>query len=236
MATALEKAEAPDLGFEPQKDAKAVETPLAAFARELNTLRAGTPFRELARRAHVSYTALARAARGDGVPSWTITVAFLAACDVTDEREKARWKRKLEKVRAWERNSLLSMQGIDSAKRLRAERKASGGSGVSADPACVVTAAHLAEELRRLKLAAGNPSYSRIAWRTAQPRSTVGDMLSGRCFPRAEVYEAVVSCLLHLAQRLAPHRQAEFGSWMDAFWRVAERRYVLGQRRRRARS
>lgn len=230
MAATRGAAQNPLDGSKPQEGGdKVANTPLVTFARELDMLRAGTSFRQLAPRAHMSYTALARAARGVEAPSWTVTVAFLAACGVTDESEKEKWKRKLEKARLWQTGNRLQKQDIASARRRRAQRKAAGTAGALPDPACIVTAAHLAEELRRLKLAAGNPSYRRIARASNQPRSTIGDMISGRRFPRIDVYEEVVAFLLSRV-KFGAEWQTRANSWSIAYWRVAERRYVLGSR------
>jgi WD40 repeat protein/energy-coupling factor transporter ATP-binding protein EcfA2 len=65
------------------------------FAGELRELRrlAGNPgYRELARRAHYSVTTLAQAARGDTLPSLTVTMAYVRACDGDTGVWETRWR------------------------------------------------------------------------------------------------------------------------------------------------
>ncbi|MFL6075484.1 MAG: helix-turn-helix domain-containing protein [Mycobacteriales bacterium] len=69
--------------------------PVARFAHELRGLRAlaGNPsYRELARRAHYSASALSTAARGTALPSLAVTRAYVQACggDVSEWEE--RWR------------------------------------------------------------------------------------------------------------------------------------------------
>ncbi|MBP2708438.1 helix-turn-helix domain-containing protein [Microbispora sp. RL4-1S] len=66
--------------------------PVAEFALRLRALRrdAGSPvYRELARRANYSVSALSNAARGHELPSLEVTLAFVTACG-GDRRE---WER-----------------------------------------------------------------------------------------------------------------------------------------------
>ena len=69
------------------------EGPLRAFAQGLRDLRvaAGSPtYRELARVAHVSQSALSAAASGQALPTWEVTAAYVRACggDVAAWRER----------------------------------------------------------------------------------------------------------------------------------------------------
>ncbi|RJQ72752.1 hypothetical protein D5S17_25905 [Pseudonocardiaceae bacterium YIM PH 21723] len=68
---------------------------VALFASELRRLRAecGNPgYRELARRAHYSVTALSSAAAGQKLPSLAVTLAFVRACGGDAQRWETRWK------------------------------------------------------------------------------------------------------------------------------------------------
>ena len=60
---------------------------LEAFAGALRRVRqhAGLTYRELADQAHYSHAHLVRATSGRQLPSWDVTVAFLAGCDVPAE-------------------------------------------------------------------------------------------------------------------------------------------------------
>ncbi|MBP2478045.1 WD40 repeat protein/energy-coupling factor transporter ATP-binding protein EcfA2 [Crossiella equi] len=71
--------------------------PIQEFAAQLRTLRrrAGSPsYRELARRAHFAMATLAHAARGDRLPSLAVTLAYVRACDETEDTEDwaRRWR------------------------------------------------------------------------------------------------------------------------------------------------
>ncbi|MET1071948.1 MAG: helix-turn-helix transcriptional regulator, partial [Umezawaea sp.] len=68
--------------------------PLTEFAAQLRNLRkeAGSPpYRQLARRAHFSSSALSDAAGGRRLPSLDITLAYVRACGGDDEVWQSRW-------------------------------------------------------------------------------------------------------------------------------------------------
>ncbi|HEX6354732.1 helix-turn-helix transcriptional regulator [Actinophytocola sp.] len=68
--------------------------PLQRFAWELRQLRqraGGVSYRQLARRAHYSATALSGAASGEQLPSRAVTLAYVAACGGDREEWAARW-------------------------------------------------------------------------------------------------------------------------------------------------
>jgi len=70
--------------------------PVQRFAGELRELRraaGGVPYRVLAKRANFSPTALSEAAGGETVPSLTVTLAYVAACDGDQVEWEARWRR-----------------------------------------------------------------------------------------------------------------------------------------------
>ncbi|MBB4962037.1 helix-turn-helix domain-containing protein [Micromonospora polyrhachis] len=72
-----------------------LETAAGTFAVELLRLResAGTPsFRELAKRAHYSRTALSTAVAGRVLPSLPVTLAFVAACGGDEQEWRKRWQ------------------------------------------------------------------------------------------------------------------------------------------------
>ncbi|NUT96041.1 MAG: transcriptional regulator [Saccharothrix sp.] len=69
--------------------------PVTALAAELRALRraAGGPsYREMARRAHYSSSALADAAGGRRLPSLDITLAYVRACEGDEEQWRRRWQ------------------------------------------------------------------------------------------------------------------------------------------------
>ncbi|MEU5043825.1 nSTAND1 domain-containing NTPase, partial [Streptomyces griseorubiginosus] len=76
--------------------------PVPRFACELRKLRqeAGGPtYRELARRAHFSVTALSQAAAGEQLPSLQVTLAYATACGGDAGEWERRWKEAEREVR-----------------------------------------------------------------------------------------------------------------------------------------
>lgn len=77
----------------PERPIDPGQGPVSAFAHDLRRLRqaAGSPsYRELARLAHFSATALSAAASGASLPSLAVTLAYVRACggDVADWEER----------------------------------------------------------------------------------------------------------------------------------------------------
>jgi transcriptional regulator with XRE-family HTH domain len=69
--------------------------PVQRFAYELRQLRqqaGGLSYRQLAKRAHYSATALSEAAAGEQLPSLAVTLAYVQACGGDQEAWKARWQ------------------------------------------------------------------------------------------------------------------------------------------------
>ncbi|WP_159044536.1 helix-turn-helix domain-containing protein, partial [Streptomyces sp. NRRL B-24085] len=76
--------------------------PVPRFAYALRKLRqeAGGPtYRELARRAHFSVTALSQAAAGEHLPSLQVTLAYAAACGGDPDEWERRWREADREVR-----------------------------------------------------------------------------------------------------------------------------------------
>ncbi|MFI7340868.1 helix-turn-helix domain-containing protein [Streptomyces sp. NPDC050085] len=69
--------------------------PVQRFAYELRKLRqeaGGVTYRELARRAHYSVTALSQAAAGEQLPSLQVTLAYARACGADEQEWEERWQ------------------------------------------------------------------------------------------------------------------------------------------------
>jgi WD40 repeat protein/energy-coupling factor transporter ATP-binding protein EcfA2 len=84
----------------PERPLGSGDDPLTRFAADLRELRrkAGNPgYRELTRRAHYSATTLSDAAGGRKLPSLSVTVAYVRACDGSVEEWEKRWR----DVAAW---------------------------------------------------------------------------------------------------------------------------------------
>ncbi len=76
--------------------------PVEAFASELRQLRhqAGTPtYRAMARKAHRAASALSAAAKGDALPSLSVTLAYVKACGA-DEAELTQWQQRWWQLKA----------------------------------------------------------------------------------------------------------------------------------------
>jgi WD40 repeat protein len=79
----------------PERPVDPAEGPVSRFAVDLRELRrcvGGPGYRELARRAHYSATALAQAARGTGLPSLAVTLAYVRACGGDVKEWEQRWR------------------------------------------------------------------------------------------------------------------------------------------------
>jgi len=79
----------------PERPLAADGGPLTAFAQDLRYLRTdagGQSYRELARRAHYSVTALSDAAGGKTLPSLAVTLAYVRACDGDPAEWERRWR------------------------------------------------------------------------------------------------------------------------------------------------
>ncbi|MEU8540991.1 DNA-binding protein [Streptomyces sp. NPDC048717] len=73
--------------------------PVQRFADELRELRreaGGLTYREMARRAHYSVTALSQAAAGEQLPSLAVTLAYVAACGGDAREWERRWRQTAE--------------------------------------------------------------------------------------------------------------------------------------------
>ncbi|MEU7023592.1 DNA-binding protein [Streptomyces sp. NPDC046203] len=94
------------------------EGPVQRFADELRKLRreaGGLTYREMARRAHYSVTALSQAAAGEQLPSLAVTLAYVAACGGDAGEWERRWRETAEEsaVRGREDNGEQSpYQGL----------------------------------------------------------------------------------------------------------------------------
>ncbi len=78
----------------PERPVDPDDGPLARFAFDLRELRqagGGIGYRELAKRAHFSRTALSHAASGTELPSLAVTLAYVATCGGDVTAWEARW-------------------------------------------------------------------------------------------------------------------------------------------------
>jgi hypothetical protein len=79
----------------PERPLNPEDSPLARFAFDLRELRRaadGISYRELAKRAHFSRTALSQAASGGELPTLPVTLAYVRACGGDTAAWEARWR------------------------------------------------------------------------------------------------------------------------------------------------
>ncbi|GGQ33006.1 nSTAND1 domain-containing NTPase [Streptomyces roseolilacinus] len=79
----------------PETDLDPAQGPVPRFAYELRRLRqeaGGIPYREMARQVEVSVSTLSRAAKGEQLPSLSVTLAYVAACKGDTAEWEKRWK------------------------------------------------------------------------------------------------------------------------------------------------
>ncbi|MGI5479447.1 helix-turn-helix domain-containing protein [Streptomyces lavendofoliae] len=80
------------------------EGPVQRFAFELRKLRhdaGGLTYREMARKAHYSVTALSQAAAGELMPSLAVALAYVKACGGDLEEWERRWKETSQESASW---------------------------------------------------------------------------------------------------------------------------------------
>lgn len=192
------------------------------FAQRLRALRAehGSPtYRKMSIDAGLAYSTLADGVRGDHMPTWKFTEAYLRGCGVVDDEEVREWRR------AWQMASDNS-KTMPSRPRLDADSLP--------DPGRIRTYADLIDQLRLLKLAAGNLPYRNFYFsergtkgnRAAQviPHSTISNMFTGKHISsRPEIYMQIVCGLVqHVTFLYGPTQTGETTAWSDLnAWRSA---------------
>lgn len=197
--------------------------PMAAFAQRLRDLRdkADLKYASMAQTARFSISTLAAAARGQKMPSWPVTEAFITACGV--------WRP--EELRQWHRDWAVA---VENAKMVPDNRRLTDEE--MPDPRQVRTYDDLLKQLGRLKIAAGNLPY-RSFYQGAGPAngkgpaqlptSTISDLFTGRHVGRIQVFMLVVEGLVNHVIRLYGEPAAgasipwhDIRSWVSA-WRRA---------------
>lgn len=196
--------------------------PIAAFAQQLRNLRAqsGLTYRKLAVEAQYAGGTLAFAARGEVMPTWDLTRAYIKACGVVDPTQVRQWERDWQEARK-------ATEIIPDSRRLAAEEMP--------DPRLVRTYRDLLDQLGILKIAAGDLPYRCFYFGTPNltsraaaplPTSTVSDLFTGKHVGRFEVFALVVQGLVKQATRwYGEPRPQDDMAWHDlASWHLAWRR------------
>ncbi|GLZ80162.1 hypothetical protein Afil01_49690 [Actinorhabdospora filicis] len=193
---------------------QAVIAEFAARLRDLRERAGNPPYRDMARLAGRSHTALVQAARGRALPSEAITVAFAAACGSPGGEWRA--------VHRQYRHRLAAAGGTAPA----------APAPVPPAPHCplpedVTDAAGLRRAMRLLKLGSGL-SYSEISRRSrrhtdgtryangALPRQTIADLAGGaERVPHLDVLRVFLRTLGHTPEQVA--------AWTTAYVRARAR-------------
>jgi hypothetical protein len=139
--------------------------PVAAFAADLRALRvkAGSPsYREMEKRANVSYAVLSRADSGYALPTWATTEAYVKACGDDPGSWRVRW----ERTRA----------AVDGSRIGAAARTVDDHAGL--DPLEAGTPGEFLRSLRLLKVRHGDPSSRELSRRAQLASSTVADVFN----------------------------------------------------------
>lgn len=143
--------------------------PVAQLAGELQVLRraAGLTYDQMAPRVHFSKTTLATADTGTRFPGWPSVEAYVRACGGDLEYYRHRWR---------ETARQLTPVGAGAAARPPAALPDPGTAGGLDDYRGL---------LHHVRALAGDPPYRTLSAQARRlglslPRSTVGDMLSGR--------------------------------------------------------
>lgn len=198
------------------------EAVIAEFAARLRALRerAGNPpYRDMARLAGRSHTALVQAARGRSLPSEAITVAFASACGSPDGEWRAlhrQYRRRLVSATGASTGVVTAVPAPEPPEPHRPL------------PEDVTDAAGLTRAMRLLKLGSGL-SYSEISRRSrrhtdgtryangALPRQTIADLAgTPERVPHLDVVRVFLRTLGHTPEQVA--------AWTSAYVRALARR------------
>jgi transcriptional regulator with XRE-family HTH domain len=156
----------------------AADDAVMAFKRALRELkeRAGNPsFRDLADRVDYSRTVLAQAISGRGMPTWSVTAAFVRGCG-GDEAE-------------WHRRWLVASESASRATS-RADDAGADGDTMLAVDSRQRFAADLARRIDRSGL-----SRREVAARAGHAASTLSAIVSGHRLPREELLRTLLQAI-----------------------------------------
>ncbi|PPJ01229.1 hypothetical protein C5E51_34510 [Nocardia nova] len=209
------------------------DDPVAEFAWQLQRqlkLVPGLTYRKLAKAVNYSHSTVASAFEGKRLPTWTVTAALLRECRVGEKGIKD-WHRRWYEVR-------LLLDGIepDVAREMvgpRGPRPPVKEPSRSSDnewrprPDLVMDFDQLAAELRRFKIAIGNPSLyelhrtmSRAGYHYSM--TAVSDVFAGRSRPKMGLYRDLIQVMFWQANKIHAHQEEQELAWKDPWeWMVA---------------
>jgi exopolysaccharide biosynthesis polyprenyl glycosylphosphotransferase len=170
----------------PERPLDVTSGPVARLAGELRRLRDSRTYRELADITELSIATLQAATKGEKVPTWKVTHAFITACGGDEGMVQKLWE----------------------------DARAAAGRPVPGDrpgpppvPRAgeVTSVAKLIAMMKQLRRWDGNPSFAQLNERSGGfhlPPSTVSDMLRSQKLPRLELVSAYVRAF-HLDEEQA---------------------------------
>jgi len=191
----------------------ALTGPVVPFAQALRERRerAGNPSLDyMARTGYISKSTLSVADRGDELPTWDATVAYLRGCRVTDEVELEQWRERWEAVAA----EIGKTPG-----KPRPKMTVQSPASAPPSPRDITTVRDLRRRLREVRVWAGDPSYQQMSEQAHKQgkrlaRSTIGDLLGKKMtLPKVD------TVLAYLVACGVP--EEEHGSWIEAHRRSA---------------
>lgn len=218
--------------------------PVGKFAKRLRDRMDQNPdltFRKIAAQVNYSHSTLALAASGKKFPTWASTLALLQGCGA-DENEITWWRSYWENTRRKIGGPAHREDGdpVDEDQWGVPLVEPRGYQEWRPRPDLVETFEDLTYELKRFRIAVGNPSIrqlhrdmNRHLWGTQCSLAVLSDVLAGRRRPRAAIFRAILGALLIQAHSI--HGLSEKGQgwlseveWIGAWSRAEFRRENLG--------
>ncbi|PPI89076.1 hypothetical protein C5E46_35110 [Nocardia nova] len=187
-------------------------------------------YRQLAQATNYSPSTIASAFEGKKLPSWAVTAAIVRECRVGEGAVKG-WHRRWYEVR-------LQLDGIepDIAREMVGPRgprppvkepSRNSHNEWRPRPDLAMDFDQLAAELRRFKIAVGNPSLyaiHRTMSRMGYPYSitAISDVFAGRSHPKMDLYKDLIQIMFWQANKIHVHQEEQELAWKDQFeWMVA---------------
>ncbi|WP_156959606.1 helix-turn-helix transcriptional regulator [Nocardia sp. BMG51109] len=237
--------------------------PVARFAAKLQEQLARDPsltYREIAKLTKWGRSTIAAAVGGKRLPTWPVTEDILKCCGATPAELstwKAYWEVLSQALRARRRPGESGEDGEDDDEEEGYPRPRELAVGGTRDwrprPDLVETFGDLAHELRRLKVAAGNPPLRDLAPevnfhsfhvrtnKVTASVTTLSDIFTGRRRPNASLFQAIVIALRNRStvtfeseEQQRPWQSDQ--AWAEAWTRAEFNRVLAGESPPRTRS
>lgn len=144
------------------------QTPVGQFAEQLRYTKrkAQVTYRQMAAIANYSHVHLTRAARGDRLPTWAATKAFLKGCGIADPELLQKWEN------YWAAVDFESGRGAVKRKKRHLQY--------------ITTVPEYGVHLRSVAMRKGPKTLRELQALTGIGKSTIADWFNGRALPAAE--------------------------------------------------